>query len=345
MQSRLDISKESFLEAAKNSSITPEQADALWKNLAASSKPAQISQLIYYFGAMVVISAMGWFITIGWDKFGGGGIFLIASLYAVVLFTLGGIFWRKKELKLPGGLLVTIGVSMIPLAIFGIQKYLGILANDYPSTYHNYYSAVNASWIYMELGTILAGLIALWFVRFPFITAPIAMSLFFLIFDLTALIFGMQEPFSDLIQWIYVFSGLAMIAGSFAIDRRTKEDYAFWGYFFGTTVFWAAMTSLAFSHERFLFLYCLINVAMMFVSVLIGRAVLMVFGVIGVFAYLSYLAYDVFANSILFPFILSFIGLGIIALGIYYQKNREKIEASLLALVPLSLQKHLPKNR
>lgn len=48
----------------------------------------------------------------------------------------------------------------------------------------------------MELATVAAGLIALRFVRFPFVTAPIAFALWYMSMDLTPIIAG-----SDDFEW------------------------------------------------------------------------------------------------------------------------------------------------
>ena len=57
------------------------------------------------------------------------------------------------------------------------------------------------------------------------------------------------------------------------------------------------------------------NVALLFVSVFLGRRVYAVFGVIGIAFYLGNLANQVFRDSLLFPFALSLIGVAVIAVG------------------------------
>jgi CHASE2 domain-containing sensor protein len=56
---------------------------------------------------------------------------------------------------------------------------------------------------------------------------------------------------------------------------------------------------------------------------LLRRPVFMVFGAMGVAAYLGYLSYEVFADSLLFPLVVTLIGLGVIGLGLLYQKRRK----------------------
>jgi hypothetical protein len=51
----------------------------------------------YYFGALIVMSAMGWFMTLGWERYGGNGIFLISTLYAVLFILAGRTLWYNEN--------------------------------------------------------------------------------------------------------------------------------------------------------------------------------------------------------------------------------------------------------
>ena len=68
----------------------------------------------------------------------------------------------------------------------------------------------------------------------------------------------------------------------------------------------------------------------------------MIFGAIGAMIYFGHLAYEIFENSILFPFALSFIGLLIIYLGVLYQKNSGWIERKIIGIIPLWIKNLLP---
>jgi hypothetical protein len=89
----------------------------------------------------------------------------------------------------------------------------------------------------------------------------------------------------------------------------------------------------------------LINLGLMGLAVLLRRPLFMVFGALGVAGYLGHLSYEVFRDSLLFPVLLTLVGLLLIALGIAYQKHRDSLTASLRARLPESLQAFLPALR
>jgi hypothetical protein len=149
-----------------------------------------LPHVAYYFGALVVISAMTWFMTLGWERFGGGGIFAISLSYAVVFVVAGGLLWRDKGLKVPGGLLVTTAVCMTPLAVYGFETMTGLWLQGMPGEYVDFYNYIKGGWFPMGITAVAAGFVALRFFRFPFLTAPIAFALWFMSMDLTPLIYG-----------------------------------------------------------------------------------------------------------------------------------------------------------
>jgi O-antigen/teichoic acid export membrane protein len=186
--------------------------------------------------------------------------------------------------------------------------------------------------------TILAGILALTFFPFPFLTAPIFFSVWFLSMDIVPFLFGKAASWEQKC-WISLCFGFVMLVIGFMLDRKKRGDYAFWSYLFGTLAFWGGLNCLVWTKgEVSLFIYLIINLMMMCFSILVRRHVLMIFGAIGVFAYLSHLAYNVFEDSILFPFALSFIGLVIIYLGILYQRNFGWIEKKMYEKLPPRLR-------
>jgi hypothetical protein len=342
----MNITKPQLLQAAAGI-VTPEHAEALWGALerdTASRPRFDGEHVAYYFGALIVIGAMGWFMGLGWERFGGGGLMALALGYAALFLLAARTLLQTPALQVPGGLLVTIAVGMTPLAAYGFERLTGLWPEDDPGAYAEFHPWINGSWVGMEVATIIAGLIALRFVRFPFLTAPIAFALWYLSMDATSLLIGETSSWHQR-QWISLWFGLVVLLVAFLVDRRTKADYAFWLYLFGMFAFWGGMSSMDSDSEVGKAAYCAINVGLIVVSVLLQRRIFVICGALGIMGYLGYLAHRVFEDSLLFPFALSLIGIAVIAFGVWYHRCRPAIEQALRALVPARIRGALPSER
>ena len=352
------ISRADLDGAVSDDVLTQAQADLLWERLSSKhdfnsestysepqTKRFNGANVAYYFGALLVISAMTWFMTSAWEAFGGWGIFTIAAIYAFLFVQAGRQLWFKQNLFVPGGLLFTLAVSMVPLTIYGLQRATGLWVQGDPGNYENYYLWVKGSWLPIELSTIAAALVCLRFVKFPFLIAPIAFTLWYMSMDLTPLLFGKTNYSWDERLWVSLVFGMLMLLAAYIVDRRTKTDFTFWLYLFGSFAFWTGLGLLSRGNAAQEFIFLLVNLVFMILAILLRRRLLAVFGSLGVFAYLSDLAYGAFSASLLFPFVLSFIGLGIIFVGVAYQRNQKRLEDWVLSRVPAELRSFLPAHR
>src|SRR4051795_1331206 len=112
--------------AVKKGILTPEQADRLVECLAASDSPRfSFVHVLYYLGGMLAIGAMTLFMTLGWNSLGGWGGFATALLYGALARLLPHWFLEAKRLPIPAGIMATLAVAMVPLAIFAAQMALG----------------------------------------------------------------------------------------------------------------------------------------------------------------------------------------------------------------------------
>jgi hypothetical protein len=345
----MNVSKTDLDQAAARVPILPEQIDALWRELqkqagasaasaGSSVKPSRFdaSHLAYYFGALIVLGAMSWFMTLAWEIFGGAGIFGIALCYMALFAYLGRLLWRNEQTRTPGGLLYTIAVAMTPLAVYGLERWLGWWPSDDPGAYAGFHVWVKGGWIVMELATVLVGVATLRRVPFPFLTAPIAFALWYLSMDLAPLAYGGEFGWDQRL-WVSLFFGLAMLLAAYLVDIRRGwrgPDFGFWLSFFGLMAFWGGLSLMKSDSELGRLFYCLINVGLMFLGVLLDRRAFAVFGALGVNGYIGYLAYRVFQDSLLFPFVLSGLGLLIIAMGIFYQRRRSAWRQAVLNSLP-----------
>jgi hypothetical protein len=317
--------------------LTTEQPAAIWAALerrGAGRARFDLVHVAYYAGALIVIGAMSYFLNEAWNRFDGGTLALIAAFYAFLFATASWFLISRAQLRIPGGLLLTVAVCMTPMVVYGIERMTGLWPQGDPGDYSDYYVWVKGSWIGMEVATVAAGLIALRFLRFPFLTAPIAFSLWFLSMDLAPLLFG-QDTFEwDQRLWVSLVVGLLMLVAAYVLDRSGARDFAGWIYLFGMLAFWCGLTLMDGDSEVTYAGYALVNIVLILLSVFLLRRVFVVFGAIGLMTYLGHLASTLFADSLLFPVALTVIGLGVMGVGIVLQRNHARIEAALLGTLP-----------
>ncbi|HTX37743.1 MAG TPA: hypothetical protein VME43_22095 [Bryobacteraceae bacterium] len=341
----MDIGKELLLREAAAAGIPAEQAALLWTRLdAATEGQSKFDSLsvAYYFGGLIIIGAMTFFFTLAWDRVGGAGILALALAYGCVFGGLGGYLFHARKLRVAGGLLTTAAVCMMPLAIYGLERLLKLPAQGSGSYLDE---AVRENRVYMEIASIAAGAVALRLVRFPFLTAPMAFALWMLSMDLAPQLFGWNETTSSHGLWISAAFGLAMLLAAYGIDRRTRDDYAFWLYLSGVMALWCGLTFQEDGSPWEWFAYCLVNIALLAVSTFLDRRVFAVFGSLGVAIYLGYLASSLFRDSLLLPVALTGIGLAVIAAAVGYQKNRAKVDALVIGSLPAGLRRLSPAAR
>ena len=338
----MDVTKKNLEQAAAENIISDQQAEALYDYLANLFQDAPkftFTHVLYYLGGLIAIGAMTLFMNLGWESFGGAGIFFISLLYAGVGLKISNSF-AAKSLNIPAGICATFVVCLTPLAIYGLQQWLGVWPDE--SVYRDYHRYIKWHWLYMELSTLAIGAFVAWKYKYPFLIMPIAVTLWYMTMDITAMISGGDFNW-ELRKLVSLYSGLLMIGLAFWIDIRSHEkaDYAFWVYIFGVMAFWGGLSFQHSDSELSKFIYFCINLLMIGTGVLLVRRVFVVFGALGSCGYLGYLASDVFKDSWLFPAALTAIGLGIIYLGVLWQKHEKAIAQKSRSYLPLPLRELL----
>ena len=338
--------KRAGLDAAVRAGILgAEQADRLAEFLAqdaAETPRFSFVHVLYYLGGMIAIGAMSLFMTLGWATLGGWGGFVTAVFYAILALALTHWFLERKHLQIPAGIMATLAVVMVPLAIFGAQQALGHWGMDKP--FRHYHQYIDGRWLMMEFGTLAVAAVLLWRYRFPFMLMPVSITLWYMSMDLGPLLVGSDWQDWDIRKLISLYFGMLFIGLAFWVDirsRHTKKDYAFWLYLFGVATFWGGLSLMRSGSELGKFLYFALNVGMILTGALLGRRVFAVFGGLGVAGYLGYLSHRVFRDSLLFPFALSAIGLAIIALGVLWQRREAQWSVRLRAHLPKALRELL----
>ncbi|MBZ0222350.1 MAG: hypothetical protein K8F35_04920 [Dokdonella sp.] len=337
----MNLDRASLEDAVRQGILAREQVERLWAFLEernADQPSFRFTHILYYFGGLIAIGAMSLFMTLGWEQLGGWGLCFIAIAYIVLAVSLTEYLLGRKRLAIPAGITAALAVAIVPLAVYGLQEGLGWWAQG--RVYRDYHVYIDWRWIMMELATLAAGAVALWRYRLPFLLMPVAVTLWYMSMDIVPFLLGDADYSWDLRRWVSLWWGLAMILVAFWIHLRSRsgKDYPFWIYLFGVLAFWGGLTSMDSNSELGKFAYFCINLGMIGVGALLSRRVFVVFGGIGAAIYLGHLARTIFKDSLLFPLALSAIGLGVIYLGILWQRNEQRIVARIRALLPEPLR-------
>lgn len=334
-------------EAAAQGLLKANDTEGLWKFLVERQQEAptfKAGHVLYYLGAMIAIGAMTLFMTLGWQRFGGFGLLLISAAYGAAALALTEYLLRSRKLVTPAGIMAALAVVMVPLGIYALQHLLGFwtTAGGSETAYRDYHTHIDWRWVVMELATLLAGALALWRYRLPFIVLPVAVTLWYMSMDLAPLLLGVGSAsvFSYERKLISVVFGIGMTLLAFYVDLRSRHgrDFAFWLYVFGVLTFWGGLTMMESDSELSKALYCVINLAMIAAGAALSRRVFAVFGGLGVALYLGHLSHTIFRDSMLFPVALTAIGLAVIAGGIYWQRHEAVIGRRLRSCMPLPVR-------
>jgi hypothetical protein len=359
----LQIERTHLTEAAAADIITREQADRLWEFLGTRATAAAragrdhgprftFTNVLYYLGGMLAIGAMSLFMTLGWESFGGWGVFFIALLYMGIAFKLANRF-ESQKLAIPMGIMAALIVVLVPLAAWGVQHALGFWADARNAEhYRQYHYFIDWRWITLELATLFAGVLMLYRYKAPFLLMPVAVTLWYMSMDLVMLLLPPDaKPWSEsewlLRKWFSLAFGLIVVLVAFFVDLRSRftKDYAFWLYLFGLLAFWGGLTSLGSGLLSGKLIYLAINLALVLIGAALVRRAFTVFGALGIAIALGNLSWTYFKDSWLFPVALTLIGIAIIYVGIWWSRHESQLAARLQALLPHDLRELIISRR
>lgn len=295
--------------------ISAEQLEALKRysesvgHRAAPTNRFNLITIACYFGAFMVLLAYTLFMGMQWETLGTAGQLGIAVGSAAGLVGLGAVL-RRKQARLAGNLLLFAAVGITPLIVYTIQNALGFWPQSASLAYRDFYHLIRWQWLGMEVVSIIVGLIAVWCIRFPLFMLLVAFWSWYLSMDITRLIMGTSDWLWELPERVVgLMVGLALVGIGVALQGRRKQDYSFWLYFFGNLLLYTHLSALALDEGGWFGLALLvISLGAVVASVALQRRVFLVFGALGCYTYVGYLAFNVFADTLGFPIVLAAVG-------------------------------------
>ena len=231
---RVRVTRSDVDQAVAGGVISVDQADALWAawSTGASAAPDvtprfSITHVLYYLGGLIAIGAMTLFMNLGWERFGPWALFAIAVAYGVgCILTSRSL--AARGLMLPAGILATLAIVLVPLATWALQSAFGWWppggAGEHYRAYHTH---IDWRWITLEFATLIAAVIGLWRLRYPFMVMPLAVTLWYMSMDLARMIVFADRPGWNEWQFYKNFSsvfglGMRLCRGS-SVDRACKS--------------------------------------------------------------------------------------------------------------------------
>ena len=305
--------------------ITPEQLDALKHYSATRHAPVvqprlNLLTIAYYFGAFIILLAYTFFMGLQWELLGVAGQLTITALTMGGLIGIGMLL-RRLRVELASNLLLFAAVGITPLLVYTVQRALGFWPDE-SLAYQDSYRVIQQRWLVMELVSIGAALVGLWRTRFPLMLLLVSFWSWYFSMDAVRWVIGSTDW-----SWGIAERGVALVVGAallgvgLALHKRFTKDYSFWLILFGNLIIFTHLSSLAFELGGMAALaYFVVSVGAVVASVPLQRRTLLIFGALGCYSYVSYLAFTVFDGGLGFTFALAAIGLFIVLSAVLYQK-------------------------
>lgn len=309
--------------------ITPEQFDAIKQFRSVQPQQNALPQpgrlnlvsIAYYFGAFVILLAYTFFMGLQWEALGILGQ-LVVTLITVAGLTGLGAALRRGGAETAGNLLIFVAVGITPLLVYTVQRALGVWPDEETLNYQDFYRLIRQQWLIMEVISIAAALIAVRLIRFPLLVLLVSFWGWYLSMDIVRWLTDSQDWSWGLAErGVGITTGVLMLAAGLFMHSRTSKDYSFWLYLFGNLIVFTHLSSLAFEYEGWVgLLFLAVSLGAVIASVVLQRRVFLIFGALGTYSYVSYLAFNVFEGALGFIFALAAVGLFIVLSAVFYQK-------------------------
>ena len=350
----MHLTRPTLDEAVTAGVLDAKQAAALWDFLQHQEpvsprfKPAHI---LYYLGGLIAMGAMPLFMSLGWERLGGGAVVAIALVYCTLATLLTEWLLARHRLAIPAGIAATFAVVMLPVAVLGVQQLWGLWSPEGAAAWvwPVRQADIDGRLLMMQCASLLAAGVALWRYRLPFLVMPVALTLWFISMDLTRIFMGAPSfvVFSHPGDVVSVCLGVLITVLAVFVDARYSktQDFAFWLYLLGVLSLWVGLSSMVWDNPLHNFFYCFVNLVLIALGAALSRRVFAVVGAIGVASYLGYVSHTLFADSLLFPVALTLIGLAVVVAGVVWQRHEAAIGERLRGFLPVAVRALIAQRR
>ncbi|MBC3761801.1 hypothetical protein ACUN7V_17230 [Quadrisphaera oryzae] len=341
------------LERAAERAGVPQAADALWAALVersdappvAGEPPAhrfrctdepppgqrsRAAEVAVYTGGVIALLAMSVFAGSGWAQYGPGAGLGIVSGYLVVFVVLAELLRHRARRSGTGrsgtgtaaaGVVAAVAVCTVPLVVFAAHAATGALGAPPYADYDAFADWGGSAWMVMEVSALVAAVAAWARHRTSFLLAPLVAALGSLVLDLgDALSSGSGSDLGRQVAAWLLAVGLA--AAGVALDRRSLRREAFWPHLGALLAAGLAVALLEIGGTPTAVAFLVLGAAAIAAGVALDRRVHLALGGLYLVGALSYVALDVFGDTVLFAPVLAATGLLVLLGGVLLARRR-----------------------
>lgn len=297
-----------------------------------------LTALLYYSGGLLVLVAYTIFLGFQWEELDQGGRVAMAAASFVFFAAASEGLLRTERFRLPGELLQLVAVGVVPLLVSAVLDAAGLWPQDpgysrLPNGLREQYER-DLTWTRMGLGgtTFIAAAVAFARSRSPFVLVVAIGAATSVFVDASLQVRSDAREY----EWetgqaltIAVMGAATLIAGV-VTHGRTRRDYTTWLYVGGLAGLAVGLATQTFpegASTGWGVLWLLIAVGVLGLSIPLQQRLFAAAGMLGVFAYLAKLVFEVFADA---TAALAFVilGLVIVGMGMLYQRYHERLFGS-----------------
>ena len=232
----MEITRSDLDWAVNRGLLTADQVEPLWhqwqvRQQQQDRRPACLSaaHVSYYLGTAIICLGLVWILYAAWANLWGGWVVcLIAGAYLVILYGAGYYLWNHDNNKRRlAGLLFTVAVCIVPIAVYGIQEQAGLWyrPSGVDPAYYNPLDHVNTlqelrNLLPMEISVLLATIVTLgYFPRAPLLTLVPLLVMWYMVVAWTQTCASFE-----IVSTINALYGVLCIAMALSVDRYTSSS-------------------------------------------------------------------------------------------------------------------------
>lgn len=311
------VSWEVFAGAAHGCAVPDAVRDALWRQLAGRPEAGRpeagrlgLRTVAQHGGAALCLVAMGLFLGTSWASAGSATGLALVLLYLAGLVVVCEVLLGRGHREAAGLLAATV-VALVPLAVFAAQETFALWTPRAFAGYRSFFDYVSGQWAAMEVLTGVVG-VAVWRrYRTPFLLLPVAVVGWFASMDLAAALGGTAGA-----PAVSAAVTAVLVAAAVLLDARDLRGEAFWLHLSGLASLSWTIGRLHVADGTHALLLGLAGAAAVAAGVRLQRRLHLAAGALGLFASLSYFAFEVFGGSPTFALVLGALGVGVVVGGV-----------------------------